>query len=114
MSVMKRLVALGLFLALPGAPVLALDRASAARPAMACCENDPCAPAIGQAPECCSVSPAAPDERPALKVERASSSPALAAAVLPLLVVLEARESAAAASDVPPDTSPLRPVVLRL
>jgi hypothetical protein len=114
MPVMRRLVAVAMLLAVPGAPVLALDRASDARAAMTCCENDPCAPAIGQAPECCAVSPAAPDERPALKVERAPSSPALVVAVLPALAVPAARPRPAVAADLPPDTSPFRPVVLRL
>jgi hypothetical protein len=109
---MSRLVILAVLFALVGAPLLALDRAS--EPAMPCCQGAPCAQQIGQAPECCAISPAAPDERPALKVQRAAPSIPAVSAVLPTLA-LPARVSRTAATPaVAPDTSPSRPVVLRL
>jgi hypothetical protein len=114
MPVMKGFVALALVVALPGAAVLALDRASDARAAMPCCEADPCGEEIGRAADCCAVSPAAPDDRPALKVERASPSWALATSALPRIAPPARASRAPAASAVPPDTSPSRPLVLRL
>ncbi len=110
---MSRLLALAVLLALVGAPVTALDREDLGK-AMPCCEGDPCGQAIGQAPQCCELAPAAPAERPALKVERAAPSLPLVSSVLPTLPSLAGLRRAAAVSATPLDTSPSRPVVLRL
>jgi hypothetical protein len=111
---MSRVIALAVLVALPGAPLLALARASDARAAMACCKGDACPQEIGQARECCAISPAAPDERPALKVERRAASIPAVSAVLPTLALPAGVSRTAASPAVALDTSPSRPVVLRL
>jgi hypothetical protein len=81
---------------------------------MPCCEADPCGPEVGRAADCCSVAPAAPDDRPALKVERAVPAFLAVTSVPPTLARPAGHSRTAAGSPVALDTSPSRPVVLRL